>query len=95
MEMISIPKESYEEFLRWRGGAINTPKPAKTPEGGWKFYRPGENPFDPRTHHSGAQNELCQHDLKTAIELAERAGSPLVPTLREMAKKDLLSRNGY
>lgn len=95
MEMVSISKADYDEFLAWKGGAIGTPKPTKTPAGGWLYFREGVNPFDTKSLNMMAQNELAAHDIGLAVQLAERVNSPMVATLKEMQKSELLRRNGY
>lgn len=93
MEMISIPRDSYEEFLRWKGGAAGTPKPSSAPAGGWRYYREGVNPFAAQTLNTSAQSEIATFDIDCAVALAERANSPLLPTLREM-REDKMRKQG-
>lgn len=95
MEMVSISKADYDEFLAWKGGAIGTPKPSKTPEGGWRYYREGLNPWASDTLNISAQDELCRHDINLAVKLAERVNSPMAATLKGMQKAQLLERNGF
>ncbi len=99
MEMVSIPKSDYSEFLNWKaanGGTV-IPPAGKDPEGGWKYYRPGVNPWAKETYNSSAQMEVASRDLDLAIRLVECLPNSRdwLPTLKEMKKRELLASNGF
>ena len=94
MDMVEIDRATYDEFLKWKNGG-KAPKPSKAPDGGWRFYREGANPFSRDTLNTSAQSELVAYDPELALRLAESVGSPMASVLRDMQKKALLQKNGY
>lgn len=94
MDMVEIDRATYDEFLKWKNSG-RAPKPSKAPDGGWRYYRDGVNPFAANTLNTSAQSELVAHDPELALHFAESVGSPMASVLRDMQKKALLQKNGY
>lgn len=99
MEMISIPKTDYAEFLNWKaanGGTVIS-SAGKAPASGWRHYVPGTNPFAKGTLDVSAQQEIAAVDINTAISLVKALPNKndYLPTLEGMKKRQVLRENGF